>query len=174
MYTKSAYLPVVPSDTRLRFGSGIDSPRSLFFVFIFSISLDSLCMTGTLPGAIGGLLAFGLVRAHSHVLAGWVCQIHLSDALTDSAQKTKKKQVAILVPCSCFASIFVQYNPVDQRIDRSYSDYNYGLHDSLFPAIVPILCRFPHAERASYCPSTPKPWPKTSITWRHEWRERYP
>ncbi|THH18893.1 hypothetical protein EW146_g2180 [Bondarzewia mesenterica] len=31
----------------------------------------SLCMTGTLPGAIGGLLAFGLVRAHTSVLKGW-------------------------------------------------------------------------------------------------------
>ncbi|KAH9474770.1 MFS transporter prlL [Psilocybe cubensis] len=31
----------------------------------------SLCMTGTLPGAIGGLLAFGLVRAHTSVLTGW-------------------------------------------------------------------------------------------------------
>lgn len=31
----------------------------------------SLCMTGTLPGAIGGLLAFGLVRVHTSVLAGW-------------------------------------------------------------------------------------------------------
>lgn len=31
----------------------------------------SLCMTGTLPGAIGGLLAFGLVRAHTSVLQGW-------------------------------------------------------------------------------------------------------
>ncbi|KAJ8515138.1 hypothetical protein ONZ45_g7404 [Pleurotus djamor] len=30
-----------------------------------------LCMTGTLPGAIGGLLAFGLARAHTHVLTGW-------------------------------------------------------------------------------------------------------
>ncbi|KAI0032072.1 MFS general substrate transporter [Vararia minispora EC-137] len=31
----------------------------------------SLCMTGTLPGAIGGLLAFGLVRAHTSALQGW-------------------------------------------------------------------------------------------------------
>ncbi|TFK31426.1 MFS general substrate transporter [Crucibulum laeve] len=31
----------------------------------------SLCMTGTLPGAIGGLLAFGLVRAHTSLLDGW-------------------------------------------------------------------------------------------------------
>ncbi|OSD00480.1 MFS general substrate transporter [Trametes coccinea BRFM310] len=31
----------------------------------------SLCMTGTLPGAIGGLLAFGLVRAHTSLLNGW-------------------------------------------------------------------------------------------------------
>ncbi|KAG5636315.1 hypothetical protein H0H81_008429 [Sphagnurus paluster] len=31
----------------------------------------SLCMTGTLPGAIGGLLAFGLVRAHTSLLSGW-------------------------------------------------------------------------------------------------------
>ncbi|KAJ7135487.1 MFS general substrate transporter [Mycena crocata] len=31
----------------------------------------SLCMTGTLPGAIGGLLAFGLVRAKTSVLTGW-------------------------------------------------------------------------------------------------------
>ncbi|KAF5390522.1 hypothetical protein D9757_002591 [Collybiopsis confluens] len=31
----------------------------------------SLCMTGTYPGAIGGLLAFGLVRAKTTVLAGW-------------------------------------------------------------------------------------------------------
>ncbi|KAF5365235.1 hypothetical protein D9758_005403 [Tetrapyrgos nigripes] len=31
----------------------------------------SLCMTGTFPGAIGGLLAFGLVRAHTEHLVGW-------------------------------------------------------------------------------------------------------
>ncbi|KAF9051499.1 MFS general substrate transporter [Panaeolus papilionaceus] len=31
----------------------------------------SLCMTGTLPGAIGGLLAFGLVRAQTSLLTGW-------------------------------------------------------------------------------------------------------
>ncbi|RPD52492.1 MFS general substrate transporter, partial [Lentinus tigrinus ALCF2SS1-6] len=31
----------------------------------------SLCMTGTLPGAIGGLLAFGLVRIQTPVLTGW-------------------------------------------------------------------------------------------------------
>ncbi|PFH50844.1 hypothetical protein AMATHDRAFT_75321 [Amanita thiersii Skay4041] len=31
----------------------------------------SLGMTGTLPGAIGGLLAFGLVRAHTSLLKGW-------------------------------------------------------------------------------------------------------
>ncbi|KXN84014.1 hypothetical protein AN958_00573 [Leucoagaricus sp. SymC.cos] len=31
----------------------------------------SLSMTGTLPGAIGGLLAFGLVRAHTAQLTGW-------------------------------------------------------------------------------------------------------
>lgn len=31
----------------------------------------SLTMTGTYPGAIGGLLAFGLVRAHTSVLQGW-------------------------------------------------------------------------------------------------------
>jgi len=31
----------------------------------------SLCMTGTLPGAISGLIAFGLTRAHTSVLSGW-------------------------------------------------------------------------------------------------------
>ncbi|KAJ7594264.1 MFS general substrate transporter [Mycena floridula] len=31
----------------------------------------SLSMTGTYPGLIGGLVAFGLVRAHTSVLAGW-------------------------------------------------------------------------------------------------------
>ncbi|KAF7319362.1 MFS general substrate transporter [Mycena chlorophos] len=31
----------------------------------------SFCMTGTLPGAIGGLLAFGLVRAKTNLLEGW-------------------------------------------------------------------------------------------------------
>nr|VWO95270.1 Probable membrane NADH dehydrogenase NdhA [Ganoderma boninense] len=31
----------------------------------------SLCMTGTLPGAIGGLLAFGLVRIKTKLLVGW-------------------------------------------------------------------------------------------------------
>ncbi|KAF9450793.1 MFS general substrate transporter [Macrolepiota fuliginosa MF-IS2] len=31
----------------------------------------SLGMTGTLPGALGGLLAFGLVRAHTSLLNGW-------------------------------------------------------------------------------------------------------
>ncbi|EKM78465.1 hypothetical protein AGABI1DRAFT_129571 [Agaricus bisporus var. burnettii JB137-S8] len=31
----------------------------------------TLGMTGTVPGALGGLLAFGLVRAHTSELAGW-------------------------------------------------------------------------------------------------------
>ncbi|KAI0046772.1 MFS general substrate transporter [Auriscalpium vulgare] len=31
----------------------------------------AFCITATLPGALGGLLAFGLVRAHTSVLAGW-------------------------------------------------------------------------------------------------------
>jgi len=31
----------------------------------------SLCMTGVVPGWIGSLLAFGLVRAHTSVLKGW-------------------------------------------------------------------------------------------------------
>ncbi|THV05757.1 MFS general substrate transporter [Dendrothele bispora CBS 962.96] len=31
----------------------------------------SLCMTGTVAGAIGGLLAFGLVRAQTSALTGW-------------------------------------------------------------------------------------------------------
>ncbi|KAH9912232.1 MFS general substrate transporter [Amylocystis lapponica] len=31
----------------------------------------SFCMTGTLPGAISGLIAFGLVRAHTSLLTGW-------------------------------------------------------------------------------------------------------
>ncbi|EGO01251.1 hypothetical protein SERLA73DRAFT_159718 [Serpula lacrymans var. lacrymans S7.3] len=31
----------------------------------------SLCMTGTFPGAISGLLAFGLVRARTSLLTGW-------------------------------------------------------------------------------------------------------
>ncbi|KAI1792408.1 MFS general substrate transporter [Ganoderma leucocontextum] len=31
----------------------------------------SICMTGTLPGAIGGLLAFGLVRIQTKLLVGW-------------------------------------------------------------------------------------------------------
>ncbi|KAF8956872.1 MFS general substrate transporter [Flammula alnicola] len=34
-------------------------------------ALLSLCMTGTLPGAIGGLLAFGLVRTNTSLLQGW-------------------------------------------------------------------------------------------------------
>ena len=28
-------------------------------------------MSGTLPGAIGGLIAFGLVRAKTNLLDGW-------------------------------------------------------------------------------------------------------
>ena len=40
-------------------------------VVVPKLETSSLCMTGTLPGAIGGLLAFGLVRAHTSLLAGW-------------------------------------------------------------------------------------------------------
>jgi hypothetical protein len=39
--------------------------------------LCSLCMTGTLPGAIGGLLAFGLVRAHTKDLVGYASFLRL-------------------------------------------------------------------------------------------------
>ncbi|EPT00545.1 hypothetical protein FOMPIDRAFT_1036697 [Fomitopsis schrenkii] len=31
----------------------------------------SICMTGTYPGAISGLISFGLLRAHTSVLQGW-------------------------------------------------------------------------------------------------------
>ncbi|KAH9910536.1 MFS general substrate transporter [Fomitopsis serialis] len=31
----------------------------------------SICMTGTYPGAISGLIAFGLLRVHTSVLKGW-------------------------------------------------------------------------------------------------------
>ncbi|TFY63736.1 hypothetical protein EVG20_g6198 [Dentipellis fragilis] len=40
-------------------------------IYYLSFWYKSLCMTGTLPGAIGGLVAFGLVRAHTSVLKGW-------------------------------------------------------------------------------------------------------
>ncbi|KAI0718583.1 MFS general substrate transporter [Cerioporus squamosus] len=40
-------------------------------IYYLSFWYKSLCMTGTLPGAIGGLLAFGLVRIETPVLTGW-------------------------------------------------------------------------------------------------------
>ncbi|KAF5325017.1 hypothetical protein D9619_009573 [Psilocybe cf. subviscida] len=40
-------------------------------IYYLSFWYKRLCMTGTLPGAIGGLLAFGLVRAKTSLLTGW-------------------------------------------------------------------------------------------------------
>ncbi|TRM66877.1 MFS general substrate transporter [Schizophyllum amplum] len=85
----------------------------------------SLCMTGTLPGAIGGLIAFGLVRAKTSVLDGWQF-LFLIEAIP-----TILMAFAILIwlPSFPFASGFLSPREraiAQARVDRDHRPRSHG------------------------------------------------
>ncbi|KAH9929023.1 MFS general substrate transporter [Epithele typhae] len=85
----------------------------------------SLCMTGTLPGAIGGLLAFGLVRAHTPLLKGWQF-LFLIEAIP-----TLIMAVALLffLPSFPFASSFLSPREraiAQARLNRDHRPTSHG------------------------------------------------
>ncbi|KII91689.1 hypothetical protein PLICRDRAFT_136092 [Plicaturopsis crispa FD-325 SS-3] len=63
----------------------------------------SLCMTGTFPGAVGGLLAFGLVRAHTSLLTGWQF-LYLVEAIPTIIMATV---ILLLLPSFPFSATFL-------------------------------------------------------------------
>ncbi|KIY43386.1 MFS general substrate transporter [Fistulina hepatica ATCC 64428] len=85
----------------------------------------SLCMTGTLPGAIGGLIAFGLVRVHTSVLSGWQF-LYLIEAIP-----TIVMAVAILLflPSFPFTATFLSPREraiAQARVDRDHRPQSHG------------------------------------------------
>ncbi|KAL1731534.1 MFS general substrate transporter [Schizophyllum commune] len=85
----------------------------------------SLCMTGTLPGAIGGLLAFGLVRAHTSLLAGWQF-LFLIEAIPTILMAFA---ILMFLPSFPFAAGFL--NPRERaiaqaRLDRDHRPRSHG------------------------------------------------
>ncbi|KAL0581029.1 hypothetical protein V5O48_001023 [Marasmius crinis-equi] len=85
----------------------------------------SLCMTGTYPGAIGGLLAFGLTRAHTSVLTGWQF-LFLIEAIP-----TILMAVAILffLPSFPFAASFLTKREraiAQARVNRDHKPQSHG------------------------------------------------
>ncbi|KAI3607385.1 mfs transporter [Moniliophthora roreri] len=85
----------------------------------------SLCMTGTFPGAIGGLLAFGLVRAKTDLLDGWQF-LFLIEAIP-----TMLMAIAILffLPSFPFSATFLTPREraiAQARLDRDHKPQSHG------------------------------------------------
>ncbi|KAI0060014.1 MFS general substrate transporter [Artomyces pyxidatus] len=85
----------------------------------------SLCMTGTLPGAIGGLLAFGLVRAHTSVLTGWQF-LFLVEAIPDLIMAV---MILLFLPSFPFVATFLTPREraiAQSRLDRDHKPQSHG------------------------------------------------
>ncbi|KAF9564096.1 MFS general substrate transporter [Agrocybe pediades] len=85
----------------------------------------SLCMTGTLPGAIGGLLAFGLVRAHTSLLQGWQF-LFLIEAIPTLVMAV---MILFFLPSFPFSASFL--NPRERaiaqaRLNRDHKPQSHG------------------------------------------------
>ncbi|KAI0664161.1 MFS general substrate transporter [Cubamyces menziesii] len=85
----------------------------------------SLCMTGTLPGAIGGLLAFGLVRAHTSLLTGWQF-LFLIEAIPTLIMAVA---VLLLLPSFPFSATFLTAREraiAQARLNRDHRPQSHG------------------------------------------------
>ncbi|KJA17831.1 hypothetical protein HYPSUDRAFT_146000 [Hypholoma sublateritium FD-334 SS-4] len=85
----------------------------------------SLCMTGTLPGAIGGLLAFGLVRAHTSVLQGWQF-LFLIEAIPTLIMAT---MILLFLPSFPFSATFITPREraiAQARLNRDHKPQSHG------------------------------------------------
>ncbi|KAG6827292.1 hypothetical protein H0H92_012457 [Tricholoma furcatifolium] len=85
----------------------------------------SLCMTGTLPGAIGGLLAFVLVRAHTSVLDGWQF-LFLIEAIPTLIMASA---ILFFLPSFPFAARFLtprERSIAQARLNRDHKPQSHG------------------------------------------------
>ncbi|KAI0267310.1 MFS general substrate transporter [Gloeopeniophorella convolvens] len=85
----------------------------------------SLCMTGTLPGALGGLLAFGLVRAHTSLLVGWQF-LFLVEAIPDLIMAV---MILLFLPSFPFSATFLtprQKAIAQARLNRDHKPQSHG------------------------------------------------
>ncbi|KAG7451677.1 MFS general substrate transporter [Guyanagaster necrorhizus] len=85
----------------------------------------SLCMTGTFPGAIGGLVAFGLVRAHTSVLKGWQF-LFLIEAIPTIIMAT---MILFFLPSFPFSSTFLTAREravAQARLNRDHKPQSHG------------------------------------------------
>jgi len=85
----------------------------------------SLCMTGTYPGAVGGLLAFGLVRAHTSVLQGWQF-LFLVEAIPTMIMAV---MILFFLPSFPFSSPFLTFREraiAQARLDRDHKPQSHG------------------------------------------------
>ncbi|KAJ3998253.1 MFS general substrate transporter [Lentinula boryana] len=85
----------------------------------------SLCMTGTYPGAIGGLLAFGLVRAKTSVLEGWQF-LYLIEAIPTLVMAT---MILFFLPPFPFFATFLTPREraiAQARLNRDHKPQSHG------------------------------------------------
>ncbi|KAF9530602.1 MFS general substrate transporter [Crepidotus variabilis] len=85
----------------------------------------SLCMTGTLPGAIGGLLAFGLVRAKTKFLDGWQF-LFLIEAIPTIIMGF---MILLFLPSFPFSATFLSPREraiAQARVNRSHKPQSHG------------------------------------------------
>ncbi|KAF9267538.1 MFS general substrate transporter [Marasmius fiardii PR-910] len=85
----------------------------------------SLCMTGTYPGAIGGLLAFGLTRAHTSLLTGWQF-LFLIEAIPTLVMALA---ILLFLPSFPFAASFLTKREraiAQARVNRDHRPQSHG------------------------------------------------
>jgi len=85
----------------------------------------SLGMTGTLPGALGGLLAFGLVRAHTAQLTGWQF-LFLIEAIPTIVMAMV---VLLFLPSFPFSAPFLTYREraiAQARLNQDHKPQSHG------------------------------------------------
>ncbi|KAE9410087.1 MFS general substrate transporter [Gymnopus androsaceus JB14] len=85
----------------------------------------SLCMTGTYPGALSGLLAFGLVRAKTSVLSGWQF-LYLIEAIPTLIMATMI--LFFLPPFPSFATFLTPREKAiaQARLNRDHKPQSHG------------------------------------------------
>jgi hypothetical protein len=98
----------------------------MFFGFSHELAKRiSLCMTGTYPGAIGGLIAFGLVRAHSNLLEGWQF-LFLIEAIPTLCSALS---ILLFLPSFPFSATFLTPREraiAQARLDRDHKPTSHG------------------------------------------------
>lgn len=85
----------------------------------------SICMTGTYPGAISGLIAFGLVRAHTSVLKGWQF-LYMIEAIPTIVMAAL---ILMFLPSFPFAATFLTPREkaiAQARMDRDQKPTSHG------------------------------------------------